>query len=191
VTRVAEYRSGMAVVDCDTARGGLYGPRWCYPARPAIRSGGPARSGVLVACAAVCLAGAVVGSVAAAPRAAAMPYGNFTLNIDGRNDFHTWIWMISPCGGECLLVLAHPQPVAKAYPYTGRAEFADGRYTLTVDDPFGLRCDNIYYGPTIATHDVYAWDAVTLAGSVQSTFDAGCDGAPAGVLEYPFTLSRL
>lgn len=73
----------------------------------------------------------------------------------------------------------------------GGAEFADGRYTLTVDDPFGLRCDNIYYGPTISTHDVYTWNAATLAGSMRSTFDSGCDGAPAGALEYPFTLSRL
>lgn len=149
------------------------------------------RSSVLVASAAVCLAGAIVASVAAAPRANAIPYGNFTLNIDGRNDFHTWIWVISPCDGQCLLISARAEPNAKAYPYTGRAEFADGRYTLTVDDPFGLRCDNIYYGPTIPTHDVYTWDAATLVGSMQSTFDVGCDGAPAAVLAYPFTLSRL
>jgi hypothetical protein len=181
----------MAVGDCDTALSGLHGPRWCVPAMPAIRRAWRTRSSVVVAGAAVYLTGAIVASVAASPPAEAMPYGNFTLNIDGRNDFHTWLWMIAPCDGECLLVLAHPQPVAKAYPYTGRAELADGRYMLTVDDPFGLRCDNIYYGPTIPTHDVYTWDAATLAGSMQSTFDAGCDGAPGGVLEYPFTLSRF
>lgn len=146
---------------------------------------------VLVAATAICLAGVIAASVAAAPRAAAFSYGNYMLNLDGRYDFHTWLWMISPCDNQCLLVLAHPQPNAKAYPYTGRAELADGRYTLSVDDPYGLRCDNVYYGPTIPTHDVYTWDAATLVGSMQSTSDTGCDGAPAGVLVYPFTLSRL
>jgi hypothetical protein len=68
---------------------------------------------------------------------------------------------------------------------------ADGRYTLIVDDPYGLRCDNIYYGPTIPTHDVYTWDATTLVGSMDSTFDVGCDGAPGGTYTYPFTLTRL
>jgi hypothetical protein len=38
---------------------------------------------------------------------------------------------------------------------------------------------------------VYAWDAATLAGSLQSSFDTGCHGVPAGTYTYPFTLSRL
>ena len=149
------------------------------------------RNGVLLAGAAICLAAAVVPSAAASPQATAASYGNFALNIDGRYDFHTWIWFVSPCDGQCLLISARAQPNARAYSYTGRAEFAAGRYTLTVDDPFGLRCDNIYYGQTIPTHDVYIWDAATLVGSIRSTFDAGCDGAPSGVLQYPFTLSRM
>lgn len=144
-----------------------------------------------MACAAVCLAAAIVASIAACPPAAATPYGNFTLNIGGRFDFHDWIWMVSKCDGQCLLISARAEPNAGAYPYSGRAEFADGRYTLVVDDPFGLRCDNVYFGPAIPTHDVYTWDAATLVGSMQSAFDSGCDGAPAGVLDYPFTLSRL
>jgi hypothetical protein len=158
---------------------------------PAIHQARSVRRGVLVARAAVCLAAAIVGTVAASSQAAAAPYGNFMLNIDGRFDFHNWIWMVSKCYGQCLLISARAEPVAKAYLYTGRAELADGRYTLAVDDPFGLRCDNVYYGPTVPTHDVYTWDAVTLVGSMQSAFDTGCDGAPGGVLEYPFTLSLL
>jgi hypothetical protein len=34
------------------------------------------------------------------------------------------------------------------------------------------------------------WDAVTLAGSVDSTFDAGCGGAAGGSVTYPFSLVR-
>jgi hypothetical protein len=137
--------------------------------------------------------GAVLASAAVmlAPWTQAMPYGNYTLNIDGRYDFHTWVWMVSPCQASCLLVAARAQPVAKAYLYTGKAQLNDGQYTLAIDDPLGLRCDNVYYGPTIPTHDVYVWDAGTLAGSMQSSSDAGCDGAPGGTLNYPFRLARM
>jgi hypothetical protein len=137
--------------------------------------------------------GTLVAAVAVipAPWANAMPYGNYNLNIDGRRDFHTWIWVISPCQADCVLIGARAQPVAKAYSYVGTAQLSNGQYTLTIDDPLGLRCDNIYFGPTIPTHDVYVWDAVTLAGSMQSASDAGCDGAPGGILDYPFRLTRM
>jgi hypothetical protein len=120
-----------------------------------------------------------------------MNVGNYNLNIEGRYDFHTWVWNLIGCPGPCVRVIGIAQPNAKAFNYRGDAHLADGRYTLVVDVPDGLRCDNIYYGPTIPTHDVYSWDAVTLAGSLQSSFDAGCDGTPGGTFDYPFTLTRL
>jgi hypothetical protein len=82
------------------------------------------------------------------------------------------------------------RPIAKAFNDAGDAQLVDGRYNLTVDDPYGLRCGNVYYGPTSITHDVYSWDATTMAGTLVSIFDAGCDGAP-GTLMYPISLSRL
>jgi hypothetical protein len=138
------------------------------------------------------IAGLIVAAEAVtnAPAASAMPYGNYNVAIPDRYDFHTWIWMISPCGEGCVLVGSRAQPVARAYPFNEQAHLADGRYTLVIDDPYGLRCDNVYYGPTVPTHDVYTWDAITLAGSLQSMFDAGCDGAP-GSLTYPITLTRM
>ncbi|ODQ96191.1 hypothetical protein [Mycolicibacterium holsaticum] len=124
--------------------------------------------------------------------AADTPYGNFELHIDGRYDFHTWLWVISRCGDEkCVEVQAVPQPNAKAFPYRGTAQLADGRYTMTVDVPDGLRCGNVYYGPVIATRDVYSWDATTRSGTLESSFAAGCDGAPGGTFTYPFRLVRL
>lgn len=135
-------------------------------------------------------AAAVVG----APPASAMYYGNYDLHIPARRDFHTWIWSaVSPCIGEpdCITILTIPQPIAKAVYTHANAKLVDGHYTMTIDDPFGLRCGNIYYGPTIPTHDVYTWDANTLAGQMVSSFDAGCDGAPGGSLTYPFTLTRM
>ncbi|BBY42333.1 hypothetical protein [Mycolicibacterium celeriflavum] len=119
------------------------------------------------------------------------PYGNFHLVIEGRYDFHTWLWAISRCPGKCLRIQAIPQPNARAFPYRGDARLAGGRYTLTVDVPDGLRCGNVYYGPVIPTRDVYSWNAATRAGTLESSFARGCDGAPGGTFSYPFALARL
>jgi hypothetical protein len=149
---------------------------------------------VLLAAASAVLAAA---TVSAAPTANAVTnmIGNFNLIIPDRYDFHTWIFGITPCINgprppECIHVMGIAQPVAKAYNYVGDALLVNDRYTLAVDDPFGLRCGNVYYGPTSATHDLYSWDANTLAGTLTSTFDAGCDGQP-GTLTYPIWLQRL
>ncbi len=132
------------------------------------------------------------GLVWGAPHAVAeTPHGNFELHIQGRYDFHTWIWALAGCDGNCVRVQAISQPIANAFPYSGDAQLADGRYTLTVDVPDGLRCGNVYYGPVIPTHDVYSWDAVTRSGTLSSSFAAGCDGAPGGTLTYPFDLTLM
>ncbi|MDG4667925.1 hypothetical protein [Mycobacterium sp. 236(2023)] len=80
--------------------------------------------------------------------------------------------------------------MAKAFNYSGIARTTDDMYTLVIDDPFGLRCGDIYYGPAYPTHDVYTWDKGTMRGTLDSTFDIGCDGAP-GQVAYDFTLSRV
>ena len=141
-----------------------------------------------------------VAAVSASPAGAeTYPLGNFNMNIPDRFDFHTWIWSVTGCVNsgrgdgpppQCIHVLGIAQPIAKAFNYRGDVHLLDGRYTLTVDDPFGLRCGNVYYGPTSVTHDVYSWDATTLAGTLTSSFDAGCDGQP-GTLTYPFWLVRM
>jgi hypothetical protein len=133
--------------------------------------------------------------VAPAAHAVQNMIGNYNMIIPDRYDFHTWIWANSPCIGgpkppDCIHVTNIAQPIAKAVNYEGDAYLVDGRYTLTVDDPYGLRCGNVYYGPTSQTHDVYSWDGNTLAGTLTSTFDAGCDGQP-GTLTYPIWLTRL
>lgn len=119
-----------------------------------------------------------------------MNFGNYNLNIPDRYDFHTWIWAITTCSGACIRVSAIAQPVARAFKYNADAASANGHYRLAADTPDGLRCGNVYYGQTVATHDVYDWDATTLAGTLKSTYDVGCDGN-SGTLTYPFTLTRL
>jgi hypothetical protein len=124
------------------------------------------------------------------------PLGNFSLLIPDRFDFHTWVWVIGECrdrntpAPQCIHIIGTAAPIAKAFNYSGDAHLVDGRYTFTVDDPFGLRCANVYYGPAMATHDVYSWDPGTLSGTLVSSFDTGCDGAP-GVLTYPIQLVRM
>jgi hypothetical protein len=126
----------------------------------------------------------------APPASAGMGIGNYAMNIPDRYDFHTWIWALSWCGDDCRGLRGIAQPVARAYTYIGQAHMVGDRWTFTVDVPDGLRCGNVYYGQTIPTHDVYTWDTNTLAGMLDSTFDAGCDGRP-GTLTYPIWLARM
>ncbi len=126
---------------------------------------------------------------------AGMSVGNYSFFPEGRYDFHKWLWMVSTCSRpdqttECANVSAVATPIAKAYAWSGVAQVVNGRWTMTVDVPDGLRCGDIYYGPVIATHDVYNWDPATLAGTLESTSDVGCDNAPGGTIAYPFTLVR-
>lgn len=136
-------------------------------------------------------------SVALAPAAhAGLQIGHYNAWVDGRYDFHTWLWSISSCNppddvDECANVSANPMPIAKAYQWYGQARQAGGTYTLTVDVPDGLRCGNVYYGPVIPTRDVYTFDAVTLSGKLESSFAVGCDNAPGGTFTYPFRLVRF
>jgi hypothetical protein len=144
--------------------------------------------------AAIVLMGASVLGLAPNAHAAQMYYGAYNVAIDGRFDFHTWIFSVSRCNDtapECVSVITIPQPIAKAYEAYVNAYYADGKYTMTYDNPFGLRCGNVYYGPTIPTHDVYTWDAKTLTGSLVSSFASNCDGAPGGAYTYPVRLTRM
>ena len=142
--------------------------------------------------------GAAMFAVTQAPvaQAGTLMIGNYYANVDGRYDFHTWIWSVSSCAppdgvAGCANVSANPMPIAKAFQWYGQAHQVGGRYILTVDVPDGLRCGNVYYGPVIPTRDVYTFDAVTLTGTLQSSFAEGCDNAPGGTLSYPFSLVRM
>ena len=144
----------------------------------------------------ISLAVAVAAIVFGVPSRAQTPLGNYELHIQGRHDFHTWIWAIvtpqqGACPPGCVHVAALPQPVAKAFEWQADARLINSQYTMTVDDPFGLRCGDIYYGPVIATHDIYRWDATTQTGALSSSFDANCGGTPGGTYTYPFTLTRM
>ena len=118
-----------------------------------------------------------------------MLIGNYSL-VTNRDSGHQWIWVLRSCvsgAAGCLQLRAIPQPNGQAAQYGGDAYLTNGRYTFTADVPDGVRCVVQF----LPSHDVYSWDPVTLSGSVDSTFDTGCGGAPGGTTNYPFSLVRL
>lgn len=126
-------------------------------------------------------------AVALAPVSQAEMYvGNYAVQTP-RDPGHAWIWAVRPCGrSDCVHVQAIPQPNGQAAPYDGDAQLVDGHYTMSVDVPDGVRCVVAFF----PSHDTYTWDAVTLTGSVQSTYESGCGGGPGGTDSYPFALTR-
>jgi hypothetical protein len=129
----------------------------------------------------------LTATVTVAPVArAGMPVGNYQF-VAPWDATHSWVWSIACDSAGCPHVIAVPRPNGGAWPWTGAAQLADGRYTMKVEAPTGRIC--VGYG--LPTHDTYIWDAVTLTGSVDSVFDADCGGGPAGSSSYPFTLVRM
>lgn len=125
---------------------------------------------------AVSLAVAMAALTIAPTAHADMLYSNYSVNSD-RDPGHFWVWSINPCFPNqpgCLQIYATPQPNGRATVYRGEARLSNGRYTMAVDVPDGVRCVVQFF----PSHDVYSWDAVTLAGQVDSTFDTGCGGGP-------------
>jgi hypothetical protein len=141
-------------------------------------------------------AGVVLAStaLALAPTATAlgMLIGNYEVQTP-RDPGHSWLWEVRPCQVEtpdCVHVNGTPRPNGQAEPWNADAHLVGGRYTMVVDVPDGVRC-TVYFLPS---HDTYTWDAAngqTLNGSIDSTFNAGCGGAPGGTVSYPFTLERF
>jgi len=120
----------------------------------------------------------------------AMEVGNYDV-LTNRYTQASWVWFVSACPQpvnlDCLKISASPRLKFYAY-YDGYAHLADGHYTLTVDVPDGLRC---LPGYSMPTHDTWTWDAVTLAGTIDSQYDAGCFNGPPGSQSWTFALQRL
>ncbi|WP_137149751.1 hypothetical protein [Mycolicibacterium sp. CR10] len=128
-------------------------------------------------------------TVLAPPAPAGMQLGNYDL-LTNRYDRASWFWYVTLCIPEktpdCIGVAARPRLKFYAY-YEGRAQLVDGRYTMTVDVPDGLRCFNY----NLPTRETYSWDAVTLVGTIDSYYDVGCFNGPPGKQFWTFALQRL
>jgi hypothetical protein len=128
-------------------------------------------------------------AIALAPTAAAgMLIGNYEVHTT-RDPGHSWLWEVRKCQVEapdCVHVQGTPRPNGQAVPWDADAHLANGRYTMVVDIPDGVRC-LVYFLPS---HDTYSWDATTLAGTVDSVYNASCGDGPGGAVSYPFSLVR-
>lgn len=69
--------------------------------------------------------------------------------------------------------------------WTGDAALANGRWDLTVVRPDGTTCRN---GTAKPSTNHYSWDAATLVGTVDSSYDAVCAGEPASNFHDTFTI---
>ena len=135
--------------------------------------------------------GAALVSVAtfvAPPANAANPIGNFDLIISGQVRLPHLGVVGHAMRRRCITARVHSHVRDRQADCEGvqlRRRCSPRRRPLH-PHPYGLRCGDVYYGPTSMTHDVYSWDATTMAGTLVSSFDAGCDGAP-GTLTYPIS----
>lgn len=123
--------------------------------------------------------------------------GNYEL-LTNRWVNHSWVWFFThSCGPGCgtffrtnpngnLFVQAIPRPL-ESRPWEAEAVLANGRYTVVVDVPDGVRCP----GYNLPSRDTYSWDVATYAGTVDVAFPVGCFNAPAGTNTYTFALRRM
>jgi hypothetical protein len=142
---------------------------------------------VKTAAAAVMLVSAT--TVLSPPANGMMTLGNYEVWTNRYTDA-SWVWFVSSCYPEkkpdCVDVSAIPRPKRGAY-YDGYAQLVNGRYTLTVDVPDGLRCP----GHVMPTRDTYSWDEVSLYGTITSDYKVGCFNGPPGSQFWTFLLVRL
>jgi hypothetical protein len=123
------------------------------------------------------------------PAHAMMTLGNYDV-LTNRYTQASWAWMVSACipekSPDCVAVSGISR-LKFYYEYSGKAHLANGRYTLVVDVPDGLRCP----GYNMPTRDTYSWDEVSLAGTIESVYDVGCFNGPPGTQFWTFALQRL
>jgi hypothetical protein len=135
------------------------------------------------------LTAAAVSALSMAPTAHAdMTLGNYQV-LTNRYTDASWIWFVTTCTETrpgCFQVRARPSPRFGAY-YNGEAILANGRYTLATDVPDGLRC----FGQALPARETWSWDAISLAGTIESAYDVGCSNGPPGVNMWTFALTRF
>lgn len=118
-------------------------------------------------------AGLALGFATPASAAANEMSGHYTATItDVDGQAVTNDWYVTPCGDGCASLASAPG----AQPF-GQAQLANGQWTMdTVDN------DDCSDGTTVPSAIVahYAWDANTLAGTVQDSLKVPACGQPVG-----------
>lgn len=125
----------------------------------------------------------------AGPAAAENFDGQYFLKVRGMDPT---AWVVRPCDGapaegfsQCVRVTDGGS--AESAPFEADAHWAVGYWTLKVQRPDAIVCDD---GAPVPGFVTYSWDAATLEGQLGFSYDGSCEGTEAGSLSAPFQLSR-
>ncbi len=130
----------------------------------------------------VCAGLAAVGF--ASPARADDFSGTYTIDVGGS----TATWTVRPCEGEPFIPCVYiSETGSESQPWEGKADLGVGYWTMFVDRPDILTCED---GRKIPAKTTYSWDAVTLSGYF-SIFNTGVCGDEPGTLSAPFTLTKV
>ena len=76
----------------------------------------------------------------------------------------------------------------KFAPWEGEAHSSVGYWTMSVERPDAMSCDD---GSTLPSKVTYWWNGATLEGQMGFFYPGGCGDAPAKSLSAPFTLTKI
>lgn len=135
------------------------------------------------------LASMAVATGLASPASADELLGAYTMTL-GED---TSTWTLTPCASDpeqkafipCVHV-ADSGSAANA-PWQADAELSVGYWTLNVERPDAVSCDD---GTKLPANVKYWWNAATMDGVIGFFFPGGCGDAQAGSLSGPFTLVK-
>jgi hypothetical protein len=133
-------------------------------------------------------AGVAVGL--AGPASADDVLGTYTMSLGEGSD--TTTWTVTPCASDpeqkafipCVHVASFGGGLA---PWQADAQLSVGYWSMTVDRPDAVSCDD---GTKLPAPVKYWWNAATLEGVLGFFFPGGCGDAAAGSLSGPFTLIK-
>ena len=134
----------------------------------------------------------IVATVAAtglaSPASAEGFEGNYTMQLAAGEPA---TWTVTPCADDpnhqAFIPCVHVAESGSKYaPWQADATLSVGYWTLKVDRPDAITCDDGSFEPSQVT---YSWNAVTLLGVLAFNFPGGCGDVPASSLAAPFSLT--
>lgn len=110
--------------------------------------------------------------------------GTYTIDLGGS----TATWTVTPCDPQPFIPCAYiSETGGETQPWQGKADLGVGYWTMFVERPDVLSCDD---GQKFPAKTTYSWNAATLVGYI-SIFNPGLCGNEVGTLSAPFALAKV
>lgn len=138
------------------------------------------------------VASAIFASLAAvgfaSPASAEGFEGTYTMQLAGGESA---TWTVTPCvsdpSNQPFIPCVHVAETGGKYaPWEGDAHFSVGFWTMKVDRPDAITCEDGTTEPSIVT---YSWTPVALLGILAFNYPGGCGDVEAASLSAPFSLT--